>query len=115
MKQQVKTSWGQSLTIVSEDDLSVEELQAEYDALAASDRSEQAERHRWAAVYTEINRRQGVIDTLARSVGLKPPVGPVEGCKGCEALAEYKYGPSHWASPLCRSGSRAHCTCDACF
>jgi len=113
MKQNVKTSWGQSLTIVSEDDLSVKELQAEYDALAASDRSEQAERHRWAAVYSEINRRQGVIDTLARSVGLKPPVGPVVGCKGCESYGEY--GPSHWASPRCQSGGRPHCTCDACF
>ena len=113
MKQQVKTSWGQYLTIVSEDDLNVKELQAEYDALTASDRSEQAERHLWAAVYTEINRRQGVIDTLARSVGLKPPLGPVAGCKGCESYGEY--GPSHWASPLCRSGGRVHCTCDACF
>jgi hypothetical protein len=26
-----------------------------------------------------------------------------------------KPGPSHWASPLCRSGRRNHCTCDGCF
>ena len=112
MNQQVKTSWGAPLTIVSTDDLSTEALQAEYDEIAASDRSEQAVRHRWAAVYTEIKRRQGLIDTYARQSGLRPPVGPVEGCKGCEG---YEHGPSHWASPLCRSGGRAHCTCDACF
>ena len=24
-------------------------------------------------------------------------------------------GPGHWPSPMCRSGKRPHCTCDACY
>lgn len=40
-------------------------------------------------------------------------------CKSCEELAAHltlmALAPSHKASVMCRSGSRPHCTCDACF
>ncbi len=40
-------------------------------------------------------------------------------CKSCEELAAHPtlnaFMPSHKPSSMCRSGSRPHCTCDACF
>jgi len=46
----------------------------------------------------------------------------VEGCPTCERVkAAGGFGPSHWGSPGCQSGSLAaggkntHCTCDGCF
>lgn len=46
-----------------------------------------------------------------------------EGCDYCDRLrAEGStFHPNHWGSPLCRSnglaagGTKAHCTCNACF
>lgn len=35
-------------------------------------------------------------------------------CEACVAAREFG-GPSHYASPRCRSGKRPHCTCDTCF
>lgn len=34
---------------------------------------------------------------------------------GCPSCYRGGFGPSHKASRGCKSGSRAHCTCDACF
>lgn len=44
-------------------------------------------------------------------------------CKGCAYIyrakdllpTEVAMGPSHYASPGCRSGRYPHCTCDSCF
>lgn len=35
-------------------------------------------------------------------------------CQQC-VYANAHGGPSHYASPRCRSGKRPHCTCDTCF
>ncbi len=59
-----------------------------------------------------IERR--AVERLRRAAG--PRSRYVEGCESCRAIAEQGgFGPSHSPSPLCRSGGRAHCTCDACF
>lgn len=41
----------------------------------------------------------------------------VVGCDYCRrlALAREDFAPRHTASDRCRSGKRAHCTCDTCF
>ena len=38
------------------------------------------------------------------------------GCKECQRVqANNGFGPSHDASPRCKSGGHDHCTCDTCF
>lgn len=37
-----------------------------------------------------------------------------ETCEMCKMI-KGGFGPSHFASTLCRSGKHAHCTCDTCF
>lgn len=45
----------------------------------------------------------------------------VEGCPTCKEIQETGFGPSHYGSESCESGSLAsggkyaHCTCDTCF
>lgn len=40
-------------------------------------------------------------------------------CPGCVEILRHPtlsaFAPSHRPSPMCRSGARPHCTCDACF
>lgn len=40
-------------------------------------------------------------------------------CPGCQEKLNHPrldaFAPSHKPSPMCRSGKRPHCTCDACF
>ena len=38
----------------------------------------------------------------------------VPGCAYCKTITE-KGSPPHDASPRCKSGGNAHCTCDICF
>jgi hypothetical protein len=38
------------------------------------------------------------------------------GCSTCEDVKKSNgFGPSHDASPRCRSGFYEHCSCDTCF
>jgi hypothetical protein len=40
----------------------------------------------------------------------------IANCKYCQEIkASGGFGPSHFASPNCRSGRRNHCSCDTCF
>lgn len=36
-------------------------------------------------------------------------------CPMCDAVRAHGFGPSHDASPYCRSGRGSHCTCGSCF
>ena len=59
---------------------------------------------RWCAHSEPV---QMTVDGIAVPVSIAECTHPV--------CADGRPGPSHWASPLCRSGKRAHCTCDGCF
>jgi acyl dehydratase len=50
---------------------------------------------------------------VAEAVALyaKPQVSDCDYCKEVSIFG----GPGHFASGSCRSGRRAHCTCDTCF
>ena len=40
----------------------------------------------------------------------------IANCKYCQEIKDSGgFGPSHFASPNCRSGRRNHCTCSTCF
>lgn len=51
----------------------------------------------------------------ARSAAPQPTHYP--GCDYCDRMKSTgsTFYPRHFASPLCYSGKRNHCTCDACF
>lgn len=51
---------------------------------------------------------------VARRIGRALVRGAANDCLYCVRV-NVGGGPSHEASPLCRSGRRAHCTCDTCF
>lgn len=54
--------------------------------------------------------QQERVRRIARAVEMAERYGCIYCARFCVSG-----GPSHGGSPLCRSGRRQHCTCDACF
>ena len=62
--------------------------------------------------YIELLRLRGQ-EELAKAKAREDEIANCAYCK--ELAAKGGWGPSHFASPNCRSGRRNHCTCGTCF
>ena len=62
----------------------------------------------------------GASETRAERIARLEAMGSIApDCAACREFYEHKtldpFAPRHTASGGCRSGKRAHCTCDGCF
>lgn len=66
------------------------------------------------------NKRADLIETVSATIAIDALMLGVRSaiehsCKYCQSHTADSMAPRHFASPNCKSGGHAHCSCDSCY